>query len=474
MVDTTGQAADFTLLRPQRQPLRQSVAGSWRGGEVGLDFEVDFDDHFEVDSPGPGIFQYASIFSNQGNAVFDRIRQFALNYLIADVPLLSSGERWRSALGALFGLSLAAALLAAMPATGSSPALIAPMGASAVILFALPLSPLAQPWSVLGGYLIAALTAVTCAFLVPHAVLAAALAVGMTIWLSSRLVCLHPPSGALAILIVFDHRLAPGHTVDLVLLALGNVLAMVAAALLVNRLLLRRRYPHCRAEQSKRSDPAVDTRPALRIGLSHADLSAAVQQVDGYLDIQDDDLLQVYRFAVDHAFERHLALRCGDIMRSDVRTLEFASDLQEAWDLLQSGRIQALPILDRISKRVLGIVTLTDFLRQIEGSAVASLSLQMRELLKRNPTTSSEKAEVVGQIMSATPFSVSAQTPVVELVKQWVDNGLQHIPVVDEKKRFVGLISQIDLTAALYQHIALERSKAAPDFPPVQENPLCA
>ena len=76
--------------------------------------------------------------------------------------------------------------------------------------------------------------------------------------------------------------------------------------------------------------------------------------------------------------------------------------------------------------------------------------------------------------MSATPFSVSAQTPVVELVKQWVDNGLQHIPVVDEKKRFVGLISQIDLTAALYQHIALERSKAAPDFPPVQENPLCA
>lgn len=387
--------------------------------------------------------------------MFERLRQFALNYLVADVPLLSAGERWRSAVGALLGLSLTAALVALLPLNNIALALIAPMGASAVILFALPLSPLAQPWSAIGSYLVAALVALACAWLIPHEVLGAALAVALTIWLSARLYCLHPPSGAVAILIVFSHHQSPSQTPELIALALGNVVALVAAAVLVNRVILRRRYPHCRVELPK---AVADSGPARVIGLSHADLSVAVKKMEGFLDIQENDLLKVYRYAIDHAFARHVDFRCADVMRRDVPVLEFASELQEAWDLLRDGQNGALPVLDRFNKRLLGVVTKEDFLNRIEGVTATSLSGQLRDLLRRNTEMVSEKPEVVGQIMSPSPFFVSAQTPAVELVRQLVGSGVHHVPVVDERQRYVGMVSQTDLIAALYQHIALERS----------------
>ena len=48
------------------------------------------------------------------------------------------------------------------------PWFIAPMGASAVLLFLLPASPLAQPWAILGGNLVSALIGVSCAKLLGH------------------------------------------------------------------------------------------------------------------------------------------------------------------------------------------------------------------------------------------------------------------------------------------------------------------
>ncbi|MFO1253495.1 MAG: HPP family protein [Inhella sp.] len=67
-------------------------------------------------------------------------------------------ERARAALGALLGL-LATALITAWLAP-ASPWLVAPLGASAVLVFAVPASPLAQPWAVLGGNGLSALLGV--------------------------------------------------------------------------------------------------------------------------------------------------------------------------------------------------------------------------------------------------------------------------------------------------------------------------
>ncbi|WP_446741099.1 HPP family protein [Sphingomonas sp. H160509] len=50
--------------------------------------------------------------------------------------------------------------------------LVAPMGASAVLIFAVPASPLAQPWSVIGGNVISAVVGVGIASMVSSPALA--------------------------------------------------------------------------------------------------------------------------------------------------------------------------------------------------------------------------------------------------------------------------------------------------------------
>ena len=111
------------------------------------------------------------------------------------------GDVWRAGLGGLFGIAVTG-VLARMFMGGEAlaePLLVAPLGASAVLLFAVPASPLTQPRAVIGGSILSALVGVTCAMFVPNALLAASLAVAASIALMSLLGCLHPPGGAVAL-----------------------------------------------------------------------------------------------------------------------------------------------------------------------------------------------------------------------------------------------------------------------------------
>jgi CBS domain-containing membrane protein len=82
--------------------------------------------------------------------------------------------------------------------------LLTPMGANAAILFALPHSPLAQPWTVIGSFGIATLVGMASVWAIPDVWLAAGVALGASIWLMARLNCLHPPGGALALVVVLE------------------------------------------------------------------------------------------------------------------------------------------------------------------------------------------------------------------------------------------------------------------------------
>ena len=92
---------------------------------------------------------------------------------------VSHRERLVSALGGLVGVLavyFASHALGGQPAT---PLLIFSIGASTVLVFAVPHGSLSQPWPVFGGHLVSALIGVACARLVPDAALAAAAAVGL-------------------------------------------------------------------------------------------------------------------------------------------------------------------------------------------------------------------------------------------------------------------------------------------------------
>ncbi len=113
--------------------------------------------------------------------------------------------------------------------------IVTSMGASAVLLFAVPHGPLSQPWPVIGGHLVSAVIGVSCAKLVPDILLAAALAVALAIGAMHYLRCIHPPGGASALAAVVGgdsvHALGYQFVITPVLL---NVLVIVTVAVLFN------------------------------------------------------------------------------------------------------------------------------------------------------------------------------------------------------------------------------------------------
>jgi len=126
-------------------------------------------------------------------------------------PILAGaalGDRLRAGIGAGIAIALTGLAAAWLAGGGALPLLIAPIGASAVLVFAVPASPLAQPWPVIGGNMLSAIWALLVVRVVPHEAAAAALAVGGAIAGMALLGCLHPPGGAVALGVVL---LTAGH-----------------------------------------------------------------------------------------------------------------------------------------------------------------------------------------------------------------------------------------------------------------------
>ncbi len=150
-------------------------------------------------------------------------------------PPPCQGCSLKAGVGAVLGIGVVA-LLAEV---SGLPLLIAPFGASAVLLFAIPDSPLAQPANVIGGHVLAALTSVGLDALLPDAWWATALAVGAVIALLAAVRLTHPPAGADPVVVMAAH---PGFDFVLVPVLLGSVL-LVGCAWLVHRLPPRQAYP---------------------------------------------------------------------------------------------------------------------------------------------------------------------------------------------------------------------------------------
>lgn len=372
-------------------------------------------------------------------------------YLVSSSTPLSTGEKLRSSLAAFIAI-LAVGYLSSWFIQGVGlVALVASMGASAVLLFAVPHSPLAQPWPLVGGTLISACVGVTCASFIPVLWIAAAAAVALSILLMLSTHSLHPPGGAVALLAVLGGEGIRAEGYGFVLEPVGlNVLLILVAALVINNLLPGHRYPARAASRIDRKHRHQDLTPLSRLGLDRGDLHGALRDLDIYLDISEDDLVQVYDRAGTHAFRRKIGnLTCGDIMSRDLVTAEYGTELEEVWARLRFHRVKAIPVVDPF-RHVIGIVSLVDFLKRANLKTYATFEDRLATLIRRTPGVNAEKPEVIGQIMATPVVTVRTDMHIVELIPLLSDKGLHHIPVVDAKGRLAGMVTQTDLIAALY------------------------
>ncbi|MDE1183403.1 HPP family protein [Paraburkholderia sp.] len=385
-------------------------------------------------------------------------------------------ERVRACLGALVGIACTGVvmhlLLGAHPA--SIPLLVAPMGASAVLLFAVPASPLAQPWSIIGGNLVSATLGVICARWIPDPLIAASFAVALAITGMFALRCVHPPSGAVALTAVLGghdiRALGFGFVVSPILL---QSIALLGAAL-VYHALTGHRYPHANRSDAAKPKPLSPASPA---SFTRGDLDAVLRRQRELLDIDPDDLETLLREVQLQAYARTFTeLRCADIMSNQVVSVTAHTQIKAASDILKRHRVKALPVTDA-AHHLIGIVTRADLIGAAAHDATPAsvtsrksrtrrkpgkvgpnlaarrhpllrLTIRVRRWLRRGAAT---PARTVEDVMTTHVHSVSAATPIAELVPLFAHHGHHHIPVLDRDRQIAGMVTQADLIAGLYR-----------------------
>lgn len=221
-------------------------------------------------------------------------------------PLIAGArplDRLIAGIGAAICIALTIFICAQLPiATGDLPLIVAPLGASAVLIFAVPASPLAQPWPVVGGNTVSALVGVAVFQAVPDAMLAAGLAVGLAILAMSLCRCLHPPGGAAALTAVIGtqniHLAGYGFAFAPVAL---NSIALVSLAMLFHRV-SGHSYPHVA--------PPTGTPDSIG-GLHRQDIDRALADLPDGFDISRADLDALLSSAQAHATTRQAAARAN-------------------------------------------------------------------------------------------------------------------------------------------------------------------
>lgn len=209
----------------------------------------------------------------------------------------SHREKLVSALGTtlalilLYGVTHLVMAEAALWVTGS-------MGASAVLVFAMPHGTLSQPWSVIGGHVLSAAFGVACVQWLPPGFWLAALAVGGSVVIMMYARCLHPPGSATAMIVVLGGpQITEAGFAFVVYPILLDVLVIVLFAVAFNALFEGRRYPL----------PLVRHQVSRAPGIAPEDFEHALKQMNAYMDIEFDDLLRLVELANNNAQSKGVA-----------------------------------------------------------------------------------------------------------------------------------------------------------------------
>ncbi|QNH51547.1 HPP family protein [Acinetobacter venetianus] len=359
-----------------------------------------------------------------------------LNFLKPNYKVLPVKERVLSGVGALCGLAISS-LISWYVLGGINAWYIAPMGASSVLLFAVPNSPLAQPWNVIIGNILAGVIGVTCTQLLADSTTAFSLAVGFAIFMMMTTDSLHPPSGAVAITAVLGgdavHRLGFHFILYPVLL---NSILLLLFAVFFNRL-IGRHYPLTAHLNERSKDPT----PTQKVSIQPKDIEYALDHHTELLDISQYDLEKIILQAQVHANERSMStFVCQDIMSRDVIRLHDEDDIYQALDKFKSVNLMSLPVVNAQEKLV-GTLALYEVVEWFKGATDPRNSWQ----------------HYVKQIMSRRVVTVEPSQPIQDLVPYFVEKSFNYIPVV-EQERLIGIVSRADMIAALQQQINRQNS----------------
>ena len=361
------------------------------------------------------------------------------------VPHASPKEAIRAGFGALLSLLIAGLFLLA-PSIDSRLGLylIAPFGATSVLVFAAPNSPLAQPWSAIMGNLASALMGIAACMLVTDPVLRVAVAVGAAIIAMILIRALHPPGGAVAMTAALNSEatLELGWSFAFAPVACGTVTLVLIAVIYAR--ITGRRYPFRQFEE-KNPHGTEDLDPVKRIGLSENELVSILERYNQTMNLGVADLARLIGAAeMVIASHRGTGSTAADIMSRDLITVDPDAPLFEVAELFRRHAFTSLPVVD-VGGEFRGVIFQLHLIRHADERAqrrIGGFLSAMDRLIGRDSRVRARNVMDV-HIPRATP-----ETSLFALLPLMADGNCDAVPVLDGT-RIVGIVTRTDIIAAL-------------------------
>lgn len=346
----------------------------------------------------------------------------------------------------MLGLGLAMLLVFEARHLGlaSGLSLFAPLGASAVLLFAVHTSPLAQPWSCVVGNVVSGLWTWLVLQCLPLE-WAPAVAVGGAIMVMQLTRSLHPPGGAVALLWALDAQSGHAHSWSYALWPIGVLTAgLVLAAMLYHRL-WGKTYP-LQPQPAARPSTAQHL-PAM--DLSTADLQALLSRFDQGNNLTAQELGQLVLAAEEQAIARRFgSVSCGQMMTAQLWTCRPDEGLDSLASKFQQHPIKSLPVVNA-SGQLLGVVargTLLDWVWQQRASVQQRRQQRTWRLWGKKPPA--QATACAADLMEDAPLCVQDSTPVSALLEELAQHAVPFVAVLRGDK-LVGLITRTDIMRLL-------------------------
>ncbi|MBZ4023843.1 hypothetical protein CKO11_15430 [Rhodobacter sp. TJ_12] len=304
--------------------------------------------------------------------------------------------------------------------------LVSGIASSAVLIFAIPNSPLAQPWSAFMGMVVSAEAAVAATTFVPYP-FAAGTALAAAVFGMMVLRALHPPAAGVALFVVLEAEAGqPVHPLFPLFPVGGLMAALILLALLWHRL-FKQRYPN--------KLPRIPEAPNLATGLDEDALESVLLEFRQSTNIAPADLERLTEAVAARSAQALLARMPARAIMHPAITVGPELPLREVIARMRAARVRVLAVADSEGS-LLGLLDQNRIIEALE----AGFGVPARSLRALEPQAA--------ELMDPLPHPVSADLPLAALLSRFAVPGAPPVPVL-EGGRLVGMVGRADLVAAL-------------------------
>lgn len=127
-------------------------------------------------------------------------------------------------------------------------------------------------------------------------------------------------------------------------------------------------------------------------------------------------------------------MKVRELMQTSVATVRASETLTAVDDLMKTGWVRHLPVVDAVD-RVVGIITQRDVLKASLSSMAGAAPIEQQRWLEQMR---------VREVMTKKPVSIGVEADLVEAVDKLLVGKFGCLPVVEEGK-LVGLLTETDL-----------------------------